>query len=47
MITNVNTGKIYATAFLDFKTFKKFLETIVQETEEWFADMIDYMIHLN
>ena len=40
-------GKIYVTAFLDFKTFKKFSEALAWETEVWIADMPDHMIHLN
>lgn len=47
MITGVTAGKIYVTAFLNFKTFKKFSETLAWETEVWIADMPDYMIHLN
>ena len=44
---NVKAGKIYITAFLDFKTFKKFSEQLAWETEVWIADMPDHMIHLN
>lgn len=47
MTTGVTAGKIYVTAFLDFKTFKKFSETLAWETEVWIADMPDHMIHLN
>lgn len=47
MTTDVTAGKIYVTAFLDFKTFKKFSETLAWETEVWIADMPDHMIHLN
>lgn len=47
MTTNVTAGKIYVTAFLDFKTFKKFSEALAWETEVWIADMPDHMIHLN
>lgn len=47
MTQNVTTGKIYVTAFLDFKTFKKFSEELAWETEVWIADMPDHMIHLN
>ena len=35
------------TAFLDFKTFKKFSDSLAWETEVWIADMPDHMIHLN
>ena len=44
---NVKSGKIFVTAFLDFKTFKKFSETLAWDTEVWIADMPDHMIHLN
>ena len=47
MTANVTSGKVYVTAFLDFKTFKKFSEELAWETEVWIADMPDHMIHLN
>lgn len=47
MTVNVTAGKIYVTAFPDFKTFKKFSETLAWETEVWIADVPDHMIHLN
>lgn len=47
MTVGVTAGRIYVTAFLDFKTFKKFSETLAWETEVWIADMPDHMIHLN
>lgn len=47
MTVFVAAGKIYVTAFLDFKTFKKFSETLAWETEVWIADMPDHLIHLN
>lgn len=47
MTESVSAGKIYVTAFLDFKTFKKFSEALAWETEVWIADMPDHMIHLN
>ena len=47
MTEGVTAGKIYVTAFLDFKTFKKFSEVLAWETEVWIADMPDHMIHLN
>ena len=47
MTVGVSAGKIYITAFLDFKTFKKFSESLAWETEVWIADMPDHMIHLN
>lgn len=47
MTKSVKAGRIYVTAFLDFKTFKKFSESLAWETEVWIADMPDHMIHLN
>ena len=47
MTENVTSGMIFVTAFLDFKTFKKFSEKLAWETEVWIADMPDHMIHLN
>ena len=47
MTAGVTAGKIYVTAFLDFKTFKKFSENLAWETEVWIADMPNHMIHLN
>lgn len=47
MTGNVTAGMIFVTAFLDFKTFKKFSEKLAWETEVWIADMPDHMIHLN
>ena len=44
---NVKSGKIFVTAFLDFKTFKKSSESLAWDTEVWMADMPDHMIHLN
>ena len=35
------------TAFLDFKTYKKFAEELAWETEVWIAEMPEHMIHLN
>ena len=47
MTGKVSAGMIFVTAFLDFKTFKKFSEFLAWETEVWIADMPDHMIHLN
>ena len=44
---NVSAGKIYVTALLDFKTYKKFAEELAWETEVWIAEMPEHMIHLN
>ena len=47
MTSDVTAGKIYVTAFIDFKTFKSFSEALAWETEVWIADLPDHMIHLN
>lgn len=44
---NVKLGKIYVTAFLDFKTYKRFSESLAWETEVWLSEIPDHMIHLN
>lgn len=47
MTERVSAGMIFVTAFLDFKTYKKFSELLAWETEVWIAEMPDHMIHLN
>lgn len=47
MTQRVTAGKIFVTAFLDFKTYKRFSETLAWETEVWIAEMPEHMIHLN
>ena len=47
MTQNVTSGKIFVTAFPNFKTYKKFSEELAWETEVWLAEMPDHMIHLN
>ncbi len=47
MTKNVTAGKIFVTAFLDFKTYKKFSESLAWETEVWILEMPEHMIHLN
>lgn len=47
MTRNAEAGKIFVTAFLDYKTFKRFSDKIAWETEVWIAEMPDHMIHLN
>lgn len=44
---NVVIGKVYVTAFLDFKTFKRFADDLAWDTEVWIAEAPDHMIHLN
>jgi hypothetical protein len=40
-------GKIYVTAFLDKRTYKRFVDQLAWETEVWIAETSDHMIHLN
>ena len=47
MTKDVAAGKIFVTAFLDFKTYKRFSEELAWETEVWIAEMPEHMIHLN
>lgn len=47
MTEDVTAGKIYVTAFLDFKTYKKFSKSLAWETEVWIAENPSHMIHLN
>lgn len=47
MTKDVSAGKIYVTAFLDFKTYKKFSMELAWDTEVWIAEMPEHMIHLN
>lgn len=47
MTKSVTAGKIFVTAFQDFKTFKTFSESLAWETEVWISAMPDHMIHLN
>lgn len=47
MTKGVASGKIYVTAFPDFKTYKRFSDSLAWETEVWLAEMPDHMIHLN
>ena len=47
MTSSVKAGKIFVTAFLDFKTYKKFSDQLAWETEIWLAELPDHMIHMN
>ena len=47
MTKHVQAGKIFVTAFLDRKTYKKFSDVLAYETEVWTADEPEHMIHLN
>jgi type II restriction enzyme len=47
LLENCNAGKIYVTAFPDFKEFKKWSSKIAWETEIWICEMPSHMIHFN
>ena len=47
MTEEVESGKIFVTAFLNMDDFKKFSEEIAWETEIWVASFPDHMIHMN
>lgn len=47
MLKNCKAGKIYVTAFPDFKEFKKHSSDIAWETEVWLSELPDHMIHFN
>lgn len=47
MTGGVSAGIIFITAFEDFKTYKKFSETLAWETEVWIAEIPEHMIHFN
>ena len=44
---NCKVGKVYVTAFPDFREFRKHTDDIAWETEVWLADFPDHMIHFN
>lgn len=47
MLEKCTAGKIYVTAFPDFKEFKKWSNKIAWETEIWICEMPSHMIHFN
>lgn len=47
MTNEVSAGKIFVTAFFDFKTYKRFSDKIAWDTEVWVAEMPDHLIHMN
>lgn len=47
MTQDVSAGKIYVTAFLEFKKYKEKSDQLAWETEVWIAEMPDHMIHMN
>jgi adenine-specific DNA-methyltransferase len=47
MLKNCPAARVYVTAFLDVKTFRKYAGDIAWETEVWIAETADHMIHFN
>jgi BsuBI/PstI restriction endonuclease C-terminus. len=47
MFKGCKAGKVYVSAFPDFKEFKKHTAEIAWETEVWLMDFPDHMIHFN
>jgi hypothetical protein len=47
LLNNCKAGKIYVTAFPDFKEFKRHTPDIAWETEVWIMDFPDHLIHFN
>lgn len=47
LLEGVSAGKIYVTAFLDFKRFKCFSDELAWETEVWIAENPEHLIHFN
>jgi len=47
LLKKCKTGKVYVTAFPDFKEFKRHTNDIAWETEVWVAEVPDHMIHFN
>ncbi|MCX6270496.1 MAG: BsuBI/PstI family type II restriction endonuclease [Bacteroidetes bacterium] len=46
-LKNSKVGKVYVSAFPDFKEFKKHTNDIAWETEVWLVEVPDHMIHFN
>ncbi|MBA3986478.1 MAG: restriction endonuclease [Bacteroidota bacterium] len=47
MLKNCKVGKVYVSAFPDFKEFKKHTPEIAWETEVWVVEFPEHMIHFN
>ena len=47
LLKKCKVGKVYVTAFPDFKEFKRHTNDIAWETEVWLTDIPDHMIHFN
>ncbi|MBF0607882.1 MAG: restriction endonuclease [Magnetococcales bacterium] len=47
MMRNCKCGKVYVSAFPDFKEFKRHINQIAWETEVWICEFPEHMIHYN
>ena len=47
LLKNCKAGKVYVSAFPDFKEFKKHTLDIAWDTEVWLMDFPEHMIHFN
>jgi hypothetical protein len=47
MLAGSSAGRIYVTAFIDISSYLRFASSIAWDTEVWFADTPDHMIHFN
>ncbi|WP_236974831.1 BsuBI/PstI family type II restriction endonuclease [Membranihabitans maritimus] len=47
MMASCSAGKVYVTAFQDFREFKRHTDRLAWETEVWIVDFPDHMIHFN
>lgn len=47
MLRNSAAQRVYVTAFLDVRAFRKYAGDIAWETEVWIAESPDHMIHFN
>jgi type II restriction enzyme len=47
MLKDCPAERVYVTAFLDVKAFRKYVGDIGWETEVWIAEAPDHMIHFN
>lgn len=47
LLKKCKLGKVFVTAFPDFKTFTKYSRNLAWETEVWLAEAKDHMIHFN
>ena len=43
----MQSGKVYVSAFLDRAKFRAFIKDIAWETEVWIADSPDHLVHFN